>query len=395
MAKKQAAGRGSIVKRKDGRFMAAATINGERVYFYDKEQKEVIRKLDEALEQARKGVYVKSTKQTFGEWMDFWLNEIIKPEVRPVTYDYYEYIVRSHIIPELGNLQLNKITTELLDRFYNQKKLQKKQVGEGLLSKKLVAAIRKVIGMALKKAVIKKKIAFNPNEYTEPIRNSESEVEYLTIEEIGDFLDKISNDYWCYAFITALGTGLRRGELAALKWKHVDLAKGFISVEQSVSCPKAHGSETEPRIKFLIQPPKTKKSIRKIPLPFDVIKVLKAVQAQQREFKGGNVIDLTGEEFVFAWPDGRMVDPRFLTKHFKKLIRRFKLKNVHLHCLRHSYASMLLENGEDLKIIQENLGHTDIKITSNIYTHVAEKLKIRSARKLDGFTTKKNAVGKG
>ena len=114
----------------------------------------------------------------------------------------------------------------------------------------------------------------------------------------------------------------------------------------------------------------------------DVVKVLKAVQARQRKYKGGNIIDLNGEEFVFTWPDGRMVDPHFLTVHFKKLIRRYQLKDIHFHCLRHSYATMLLTTGEDLKVIQENLGHTDIKITLDIYTHVMDEIKERSARRL-------------
>ena len=135
MAKKQAAGRGSIVKRKDGRFMAAATINGERVYFYDKDQKEVIRKLDEALEEARKGVYVKATKQTFEDWLNFWLEEIIKPEVKPRAYDFYRGIVDYHIKPKLGKIPLNKITTELLDKFYNEKKQQKKINSNDYISK--------------------------------------------------------------------------------------------------------------------------------------------------------------------------------------------------------------------------------------------------------------------
>jgi len=393
MAKKQAAGRGSIVKRKDGRFMAAATINGERVYFYDKDQKEVIRKLDEALEEARKGVYVKATKQTFEDWLNFWLEEIIKPEVKPRAYDFYRGIVDYHIKPKLGKIPLNKITTELLDKFYNEKKQQKKINSNDYISKATVNNIRKVVGMALRKAIVKKKIAVNPNEYTEPIRTNDPEIEYLTPEEITDFLIKISNDYLYPAFVTALGTGLRRGELAALQWKHVDLENGFLRVEQILTKINTY-SKTEPKSKVILQSPKTKKSTRKIPLPMDVVNTLKALKKRQQETRG-NVIDIQSNGFVFSGLDGQNINPDYLTRHFKVLVRKYLLKDVHLHSLRHSYASLLLANGEDLKIVQENLGHSDINITANIYTHVVDELKERSARKLDGFTTKKKAVNKG
>ena len=400
MAKKQAAGRGSIVRRKDGRWMAAATINGEREYFYGGSQAEVSGKLDKALEDSRNGIHVKSTKQTFEEWITFWLDEIIKPQVvsgdlKPGTYDYYEYLVRIHIKPELGKIQLNKLTTELLDQFYNQKKQEKKQRGgEGVLSKKIVGDIRKIVGMALKKAVAKRKIQFNPNDYTEPIGKDEPEIEYLTPEEVAEFLDKVSNDYWYPAFVTALGTGLRVGELAGLQRNDFNLDEGFVKVQRTITRINTHEA-TGPKTKLIIQTPKTKKSIRKVPLPVDVVNVIKELFRQQDEIRG-NVVELHKDYFVFCWPNNQMVDPNYFTKHFKKLVSKiFKSKDVHFHSLRHSYASMLLANGEDIKVISENLGHADIKITLDLYTHVMDELKKRSARKLDGFTTKKKVSAKG
>jgi integrase len=389
-AKKRANNEGSIYRRNDGRWVAEAKINGEMVYFYGKKQGEVKEKLEEAQDQARDGIYVKATKTTFDEWLGYWLNEIAKPEIKPATFDYYEYIIRVHIKPSLGKMALKDITTETLDRFYNRKKQEPKRRGEGTLSKKLVGDIRKVIGMALEKAVVKKKIAVNPNEYTEPIGKDEPEIEYLTPEEIAEFLDKISADFWHSAFVTALGTGLRLGELVALQWKHIDVTGGFIKVSQSAVEVNTYQAEG-PKTRLIIQEPKTKKSIRKVPLPLDVIKILKIQQSKQREFKG-NVIEITGEDYVFAWPDGRIVHPNYLSKHFKKLVKRYSQKDVHFHCLRHSYASMLLMNGEELKIIQENLGHKDIQTTSNMYTHVMDELKTRSAERLNGFTVKKRAI---
>jgi integrase len=238
---------------------------------------------------------------------------------------------------------------------------------------------------------VKNKISFNPNDATEPIGKDEPEIEYLTPEEIPDMLNEILSDYWIHAFIVALGTGLRVGELAGLMWGDVNLTKGHLDVCRTISRVNTYATEGL-KTKLIIQTPKTKKSFRRVPLPLDVIKALKAVQTRQREHKG-NVIELNSEDYVFSWPDGRMIDPNYLSKHFKKLVEKVGSKDVHFHSLRHSYATLLLSNGEELKVIQENLGLKDIKTTSNMYTHVIEKLKERSAQRLNGFTQKKKAHG--
>jgi integrase len=445
MAKKRANGEGSISRRKDGSWMAKATINGERVSFYGKTQGKAKNKMKDALRDADDGIFTKGSKLTFGEWLKIWLDEYVKPTIKPGSYDYYEYLIRVHIKPDLGDTPLKKISIELLDKFYNKKKQQKKQRAKSdsdTLSKKIVGDIRKVIGMALKKAVIKKKISFNPNDFTESIGKNDTDIEYLTPEEIADFLDRISNDYWYPAFVTALGTGLRVGELAALHKSDFDLEKRFVKVCRNVVRVRTYDKEGA-KTKLIIQTPKTKKSVRKVPLPVDVINAVKSLFKRQDELRG-NVVQLHKEYYAFCWPDDRMVDPNYLTKHFKDLITQIepicpeqkinipkvagrtvppkytvregdtlaliacrlkitlkkileanpqimetKFKDIHFHCLRHSYASMLLANGEDWRTIQENLGHAELSSVTGMYTHVIDELKERSARKLDGFTKKK------
>jgi hypothetical protein len=170
MAKRRANDEGTIFQRQDGLWTAAIKINGKREFFYERTQRIAREKMNTAINQGQQGIFVKSTKTTFGDWLDYWLNEIFKPKIlakerKQGTYDYYEYLVRIPIKPELGKLQLKEITTEGLDSFYNRKKLQKKQrqkkqpdgtPDEEVLSKKIVGDIRKVIGMALDKAVKKR-----------------------------------------------------------------------------------------------------------------------------------------------------------------------------------------------------------------------------------------------
>jgi integrase len=389
MARKRANNEGSIVKRPNGYWMAAATINGKREYFSGKTQEAVREKLQKALREAEDGIFVKNDKQTFGEWLDIWLEQYARPTIKSTTYDFYRRLVEIYIKPELGKIPLKKITIERLDKFYTQKKQQKKQNGKDseTLSIKFVGNIRKVVGMALKKAVTKRRIPFNPNSLTEPIGKIDPDIKYLTPEEIADFLEKVSNDFWYPAFVTALGTGLRVGELAALQRSDFDFEKGFVKICRNVVRVKTYSADG-PMTKLIIQTPKTKNSIRKVPLPVDVVNAVKALFKHQDEIRG-NVVELHKEYFAFCWPDDRMVKPEYLNQHFKDLIKKYNFKDIHFHCLRHSYASMLLANGEDLRTIQENLGHAELSSVTALYTHVIDELKEKSARRLDGFTKKK------
>lgn len=425
MAKRRANGEGSVVKRKDGRWMSAVTVGWDsekqkpkRIFLYGKTQQEVIDKKNEIVQAQRAGTYTEPSKCTFGEWLDTWLNEYSKPNNRETTYDFYEYLIRVHIKPGLGHYALRDIRPEHLQRFYNQKRIEKvmdrkkktnapkKPMGERkqspsepkLLSPRTVRYMQIVINRALLKAVECWKIARNPNESIEVIKTPKAKVKFLEPEQIADFLESIQSDKWYAAFLTELGTGMRVGELAALKWRNVDLKSGIIHVREAVSRVNVYGEGTG-KSKLVFHPPKTEKGIRSIPLPDDVTTELKRLKTEQKRLrrwitKGTETEEFDEETFVFAWEDGRMVEPGFLSKHFLKLIREKGYSDIHFHSLRHSYATMLLKNGEDLKVIQENLGHATYQTTSDIYTHVLEDLKEKAASKLNGFSKSKTSSSK-
>jgi integrase len=377
MAKKQAAGRGSIVKRKDGRWMAAATIGGQRVYFYGSSQGEAAEKLDKALQESRDGVYIKPTKQTFGDWLNIWLKEYSKPAIRPTTYDSYEYIIRVHINPALGLIPLKELQPSQIQKFYNTK--------NKTLSPSTVRHMHIVINQALDQALKEGKIIRNPAKATKPPKIEKKEARYLTPEQLAGFLESISDDRWYSAFIVDLNSGMRLGELCALKWSNVDLQKGTVTVKEAVSRINKNGKWI-----FHFHPPKSKKGLRTIPLPSGAVEELKRLKKRQNEEKLR--LQITGlyqdNGFIFTWEDGRMVDPTYLSKHFLKLIRQHGL-SVNFHGLRHSYASALLAAGEHPKVVQELLGDSTISVVLDTYSHVLPGLKERAASRLEGVFEKK------
>jgi integrase len=350
----------------------------------------------------KKGRYDEPSKDLFGEWLDFWFKDIKSEGLKPKTYDDYEYIIRFHIKPKLGHVPLKKLSPEMIQNFYNEKRketklgFKKDKEGNRLpsdkpLSTRTIQKIQMIVRASLNKAVALRKIHENPDQFLDRVSYRSPEAKYLTTDEIIDFLEKISNNRWYAAIVTDLGSGLRLGELCALKWNDIDFEKSQIRVDETVEVVRTH-QEDGPKQKLYWDKPKTEKSKRIVPVPSDVTEVLRTWQTQQKEelFKlDGRKVKPT--DHVFTWPDGKVVNPKYMTDHFTRLINKAGYSGVTFHKLRHSYATMLLEKGEDTRTIQENLGHARNNVTE-IYSHVLEKMKHRAAKKIEGFS-RKNSSG--
>lgn len=398
MAKKRAHGEGSITKRKDGRWMARATIYGKREYFYGRTQAEAKGKMEEAKEAAKKGIYVKPTNLLFGEWLDTWMENYVRIKVEPSTYDNYERWINNHIKPFLGHYTLIELSAnpDIIQKFYINRLNTKPLNGRGdKLSKRSVEYMHTIIRSSLEQAVKSGKIVRNPADLTNPPRSEKKEAAYMPVSMFNDFLKKIHNDRWFTAFVVTFASGLRLSELVALKWNKYGIRLGeggnripFIRVAESVARIKnrERKSENEPKTIKIKKKPKSKKGIRDIPLPAEVGWLLDKWHARQQEEKrvAGNLyID---EGYIFAWEDGRPVEAGTLSKHFKKLIRQHGFpETITFHKLRHSFATALLENGESLKTVQELLGHATIGTTGDIYSHVTERMKQKAAATIGGL----------
>jgi integrase len=371
----------------------------------------------------KKGRIDEPSKQTFGEWLTFWLNEVEKPKIEESTYDFYEGLIRVHIKPKLGLIPLKELQPETLQRFFNQKRTEKKLSQkkdikgnyiptDKPISSRTVKGIADIVTMALNKAVGMRKIPENPLIGLDRIKHKNPEVKYMTSEQVIEFLEKVRYDPWYALFVTDLGTGLRRGEIAALKWDNVDLENKIIRVENSRVKVNTYAEEG-PKSKIITKDTKTEKGKRTVPLPDDVVIALKKWKQMQiqdmwaweqkrlkeqalqkaKPWKKPKrkhprpVYQKSG--YVFTHEDGRPVTPGYLSKYFLKLMKKHGYEGLTFHKQRHSYVSMLLEAGTDMKVIQENLGDATLKIVADTYAHVAEKLKRQAANKLNGFTKSK------
>jgi len=302
-------------------------------------------------------------KITVAEWLDRWLSDYKKLDLRPTTWESYEYLVRVHIKPAIGAVQLQSLTTDQIQTLYRTK------VGEQL-SSSTVRHIHQVIHGALDQAIRNRLIPYNPAKGTKLPQLKYSERQALTPEETDRFLTAAQEDRLGAAFILLLGTGLRRGELLALTWRDVDLSRGIIHIRHGVTFTKTAGLYRDR--------PKTDKSARSVPLPGIVAS---ALQAHKDRMLQEENYRLDGP--MFCTREGTPIIPRNFNRTFYRLRKRAGIPNVNLHALRHTFATRLLEMGENLKVVQELLGHARINITADLYAHVSPQLKRRAVAKMD------------
>jgi len=256
---------------------------------------------------------------------------------------------------------LQDLRTEHLQKLYNDK------IKAGY-SAQTVHHIHKVIHSALDKAVETRKIAHNVSDAVTLPQIKRREIQTLTQEEQEKFLAVLGEHRLGPAFLTLLGTGMRRGELLALQWQDVDLKKGLIHIRRGVTYTKGQ---------FVFQEPKTEKSRRIVPLPEVVLEAL--LQHQYKMIAEGN---FGPNKPVFCTQNGNYIIPRNFNRTFYSLCKKAGI-NKNLHALRHTFATRLLEQGENLKVVQEILGHAKISTTADIYSHVTQEIKKRAAMKID------------
>jgi integrase len=242
--------------------------------------------------------------------------------------------------------------------------------------------IRTIIKAALNQAVDNNLIIKNPSTASKLPPVEKKEVVPFTRSESECFLLSIKCDRMFAAYYLALFTGLRRGEILGLMWSDIDFETGKFEIKRNLVCIK---DDTTGKQYLDFQPPKTPKSRRTIPMTDDIIKVLNAHTEKQDKEKFFFREKYQDENLVFCSEDGRRIWPRNFERQYTNLLKRAGIEHKKLHTTRHTFASMMIEDGEDIRTVQEILGHATLAMTSDIYSHVIEKTKKKAINRMNGL----------
>lgn len=398
MPKRRANGEGSIYQRKDGLWAATYTDNaGKRRTLYGKTQQIVLKKLKEAIKQSDQGIKADKSKMKFADWMEEWLEDYAKLAVRPGTFGAYYRDIHRHVIPAFPNVLLKDLTADMLQKFFREKleggRLDRKQGGSSV---RHLSHIRSRIHTALDQAVENGYIPVNVVRHTKLPKFPKPEVQILTVDEQKrlEAVALTDDNPLSFGIILDLYTGLRVGELAALKISDIDFHKKEIRVRRTVSrnqIPEHKGQ------KLFYNEPKTEKSNRTIPLPDFIMELLKRYVDERNkrvELMDGHWWGWKDEESAKAWVDegflfisraGVTPEKQTFNSLLNKLLKKCGVDHIKFHALRHTFATRCLEMGFDIKTLADILGHSDAKMTLNIYTHALDEQKRSNMDKLSAL----------
>lgn len=374
MNKKRAKGEGTLRLRKDGRWEGRIVID----YREDgrpitknvtaKTKTECCAKLEKLKEQYGRHTDKIKSDIPFGDWIDFWYRTYSKNTIRLTTQIEYENRIYNHIIPDIGKIPLNKLSQSDLQQFYARvknsgRKIRAETLGPGL-SDRMVRAVHANCRMALQRAVQEGLIRTNPAVGCKLPPKKAREMQVLTQNEIIRFLHQAKEEGCYELFLLELGTGMRRGEILALKWSDLNFATGELHIERQVYIIRAE---------IIISAPKTKASIRTVILPPSLLKTLAVYK------------ETVDSEWMFPSPtdNGRPRNPSSVRTRLQLILERAGCKKVRFHDLRHTFATMALEHGMDVKTLSATIGHVSSATTLDIYSHITDTMQRQAAVHID------------
>ncbi|MGW2667922.1 tyrosine-type recombinase/integrase [Streptomyces sp. NPDC001272] len=385
----RANGDGTIYQRKDGRWEAAGYVlapanTRKHIRVYGTTRKEALAKLTEKIAASNRGLPTPSAQGSVAAYLTYWLENVAIHHLRENTHTRYTTCVHRHLIPGLGKKKLSKLTAKDIRTWLNQlrttcqccarridaRRNQPRccaisQCCRKLLSPLTLTYIHSVLKSALEHAVREEEIPRNVARNVRTGTPRPRRFEPLTADAARQFLAAARNDRLFTLYELALRTGLRKGELLGLQWRDLDLDQGTASIRRTLQRTQTGG--------LTALPTKTRASERRIALPGESIRSLKEHhEAQEGEREAAEGWKDNG--LVFSTPAGGPIDPANLNRNFRALLDRAGLRRIRFHDLRHSTATLLLEQGVELVVIKELLGHAHIGVTATVYAHVRLRL---------------------
>lgn len=386
----RANGDGTVYQRKDSRWEAAGYVlapgnTRKRVRVYGTSRREALAKLTEKIAASNRGVPVPSAQGSMAAYLTYWLDAVAVHQLRENTHTRYTAVARLYLIPGLGRKKLAKLTAKDVRTWLNQLRTTCQCCTRGLdaareqplccaagkccskrLSPLTLAYVHSVLKSALEHAVREEEIPRNVARNVRTGTPRPRRFEPLTADEARKFLATANGHRLQSLFELALHTGLRKGELLGLRWEDLDLDAGTAAIRRTLQRTSTGGLTTLPT--------KTRASERRIALPTRCLHSLKLHHEQQKREREAAGAMWQRDEPVFTTVQGRPIDPTNLTRTFNALLHKASLRRIRFHDLRHSTATLLLEQGVELVVIKELLGHAHIGVTATVYAHVRLRL---------------------
>ncbi|WP_442803438.1 tyrosine-type recombinase/integrase [Streptomyces pseudogriseolus] len=352
-------GAGSIWQRKDGRYEARVYVpqpdgTRKRKTVYGATWEECDTKRQELVRRDRQGIPTPTRSAKLSEWLPYWLAHYVQPRRKLSTYDKYETHVRLYLVPLLGTKRLESLSVADVRRF-----ITRMQTTHTAATAK---EAHRVLRTALTAAVREELVTRNVASLVEPPRVKQREIRPWSLEETLTFLEAARKDPLYAAFVLAIAMGLRRGELVGLRWSDVDLDNRVLYIRHQTQRRRGELYDDDP---------KSRRS-RVVPMPALCLAPLRWHRLRQREAFRRTGVDWSASGYVFATRNGRPVEPRNVYRSFTRVAGDAGLRVVRLHDARHGTATLLTAAGVAPRVIMEILGHSQISITMDVYTHVVQ-----------------------
>lgn len=379
---KRGNGEGSVCRRPDGRWQGSITIGRDdrgrliRKYFYGKTRKETSEKLNRAIEELRDNRFInKSDNPTVEQWCHEWLWSYKRNSVKQKTFDQYETILRTHIIPDIGDIRLADLKTMHIQRIINK-------MHDSGLSHRTIEVMKIVMHAALKQAQRNKLVSENVCENVVLPRKQPKHIRVLNEDEQTKLIAALKDNYIGRGLLFALYTGMRRGEVLALKWSDYDKNEKTISITRALSRVRTYNKNGN-KTMLTVTTPKTDTSIRTVPLIDKAVELLAEHKRKQERYMELVGDYYTDNDLIFSSSRGDYLDPGNFNRKLNKTVKKIGIPRISPHVLRHSFATRGLEAEVSLKAMQELLGHSSITVTGDIYTHILKEQKRKEISKLN------------